>query len=48
MWPSRFIQPKFVRKLAVGKRTKFDVENSENDLCSDNMFIGIEHVYRHC
>ena len=41
MLPSRFMQPKFVGKLAVGKRTKFEVENSENYLSTDNMFIVI-------
>ena len=41
MLPSRFMQPKFVGKLAVGKSTKFEVENSENYLSSDNMFIVI-------
>ena len=36
-----FMQPEFLRKLKAGKRTKFDVENSENYLSNDNIFIGI-------
>ena len=41
MFLGRFMQPVFLRKLQVGKRTKFDVENFENYLSNDNMFIGI-------
>ena len=36
-----FMQPEFLRKLKAGKRIKFDVENSENYLSNDNIFIGI-------
>ena len=41
MFIGRFMQPVFLRKFKVGKRTKFDVENFENYLSNDNMFIGI-------
>ena len=36
---SGFMQTEFARKLTVGKLTKFDVEDSDNYLSSDNMFI---------
>ena len=41
MLVSRFIQPEFVAKLTVGKIITFYLENSENYLSSNIMFIGI-------
>ena len=38
---SRFMKLEFLRKLKAGKRTQFDVENSEKYLSGQNMFIGI-------
>ena len=38
---SRFIQPEFVTKLTVGNVIEFYLENSENCLSSNVMFIGI-------
>ena len=41
MLVSGFMELEFARKLTVGKLTKFDVEDSDNYLSSDNMFISL-------
>ena len=38
---SGFIHPEIARELTVGRLAKFDIEDSDNYLSNDNMFISL-------